>query len=151
MQAFTNGKLRIEGDVMKSQLLGKLFAPQPAEPTSPPPSKPVSGGASGVSGEVEQIFNAMPKNFKAAEAQGVDVVFQYKIAGGGDWSVVIKNQQCQVRKEVIANAHCTLTIDAENFLKLRKGELDPMQAFTSGKLTIQGDMMKSQLLSKLFS
>jgi len=25
MQAYTSGKLKIEGDIMKSQLLGKLF------------------------------------------------------------------------------------------------------------------------------
>jgi len=30
------------------------------------------------------------------------------------------------------------------------GELNPMTAFTSGKLKIEGDMMKSQLIGKLF-
>jgi putative sterol carrier protein len=30
------------------------------------------------------------------------------------------------------------------------GKLDPMKAFTSGKLTIDGDVMKSQLIGKLF-
>ena len=30
------------------------------------------------------------------------------------------------------------------------GKLDPMKAFTSGKLKIDGDVMKSQLIGKLF-
>jgi putative sterol carrier protein len=30
------------------------------------------------------------------------------------------------------------------------GKLPPMQAYTSGKLKIEGDLMKSQLLEKLF-
>ena len=30
------------------------------------------------------------------------------------------------------------------------GRLDPMQAFTSGKLKIEGDVMKSQLIGQLF-
>ena len=30
------------------------------------------------------------------------------------------------------------------------GKLNAMQAYTSGKLKIQGDLMKSQLIQKLF-
>jgi len=33
---------------------------------------------------------------------------------------------------------------------MMRGELPAMQAFTSGKLVIEGDIMKSQLLEKLF-
>jgi hypothetical protein len=31
------------------------------------------------------------------------------------------------------------------------GTLPAMQAYTSGKLTIEGDLMKSQLIEKLFN
>jgi putative sterol carrier protein len=37
-----------------------------------------------------------------------------------------------------------------DFLAMMGGTLAPMQAFTSGKLKIEGDVMKSQLLEKLF-
>jgi putative sterol carrier protein len=37
-----------------------------------------------------------------------------------------------------------------DFLAMMGGKLPPMQAFTSGKLKIEGDVMKSQLLEKLF-
>ena len=38
----------------------------------------------------------------------------------------------------------------EDFLALTLGKLNAMQAFTSGKLKIEGDLMKSQLIEKLF-
>jgi putative sterol carrier protein len=38
----------------------------------------------------------------------------------------------------------------EDFLALVAGQLPAMQAFTSGKLKIEGDLMKSQLIEKLF-
>ena len=38
-----------------------------------------------------------------------------------------------------------------DFLDLLGGKLNPMQAYTTGKLKIAGDLMKSQLITKLFS
>jgi putative sterol carrier protein len=38
-----------------------------------------------------------------------------------------------------------------DFLAMMAGSLPAMQAYTSGKLKIEGDIMKSQLLEKLFS
>jgi len=38
----------------------------------------------------------------------------------------------------------------EDFLKLVAGQLPAMQAYTSGKLKIEGDLIKSQLVTKLF-
>jgi len=34
---------------------------------------------------------------------------------------------------------------------MMNGKLKPMQAYTSGKLKIEGDIMKSQLIEKLFA
>ena len=38
----------------------------------------------------------------------------------------------------------------EDFLKIVKGQLPAMSAYTSGKLKIEGDLLKSQLFEKLF-
>jgi putative sterol carrier protein len=38
----------------------------------------------------------------------------------------------------------------DDFLKMMTGELNAMNAYTSGKLKIEGDLMKSQLIEKLF-
>ena len=45
---------------------------------------------------------------------------------------------------------CTIKMADGDFLAMMGGKLPAMQAFTSGKLLIGGDVMKSQLLEKLF-
>jgi 3-hydroxy-3-methylglutaryl CoA synthase/NAD(P)-dependent dehydrogenase (short-subunit alcohol dehydrogenase family)/putative sterol carrier protein len=101
---------------------------------------------------VASIFAAMPEHFNAEAARGVTVTFQYRITGakGGDWTVAVKDGTCEVVEGFAEAADCTLTIAAEDFVRLISGELNPMQAYTSGKLKIQGDIMKSQLIEKLF-
>ncbi|MEJ2167048.1 MAG: SDR family NAD(P)-dependent oxidoreductase [Desulfobacterales bacterium] len=101
---------------------------------------------------VDSIFEAMPEAFVADAAAGVDVVFQFVIGGGGggDWHCVIKDSTCTVDTGAHAKPDCTLKMEADDFLKMMNGALPPMQAYTSGKLKIEGDIMKSQLIEKLF-
>ncbi len=108
--------------------------------------------AGGDAAEVAAIFDKMPAAFQADKAAGVDAIFQYVIAGpgGGEWTVAVKDGKCTVEKGKAAKATCTLKIAAADFVRMIKGELPPMQAFTSGKLAIDGDVMKSQLIGKLF-
>jgi putative sterol carrier protein len=44
----------------------------------------------------------------------------------------------------------TLKMSDEDFLQYVGGQLPAMQAYTSGRLKIEGDLMKSQLVEKLF-
>jgi putative sterol carrier protein len=102
--------------------------------------------------DVQSIFDRLPGTFKADAAQGVDVVFQFNISGsgGGDWSCAIRNKTCTVERGRHEKPTCTLKMGAEDFSAMISGQLPPMQAFTSGKLKIEGDVMKSQLIEKLF-
>ncbi len=117
-----------------------------------PAGSDARAGAGGDAAEVAAIFDKMPAAFQADKAAGVDAVFQYVIAGpgGGEWTVTVKDGNCVVEKAKAAKATCTLKIGAADFVRMIKGELPPMQAFTSGKLSIDGDVMKSQLIGKLF-
>jgi NAD(P)-dependent dehydrogenase (short-subunit alcohol dehydrogenase family)/acyl dehydratase/putative sterol carrier protein len=117
-------------------------------------SKPAaaSAGESAGFGSAADVFDAMPAAFVADAASGADVVFQYVISGegGGDWHSVIKDQTCRVNSGSHAEPNCTLKMDAADFLDMMNGKLPAMQAYTSGKLKIEGDIMKSQLIEKLF-
>jgi putative sterol carrier protein len=88
----------------------------------------------------------------ADAAAGVDVVFQYNIGGegGGDWYCVIADGGCRVQTGAHEKPICTLMMEAADFLDMMNGKLAAMQAYTSGKLKISGDIMKSQLIEKLF-
>jgi NAD(P)-dependent dehydrogenase (short-subunit alcohol dehydrogenase family) len=101
---------------------------------------------------VAAVFGAMPAAFRPEAAAGISAVFQYRISGegGGDWYCVIENTQCRVLAGEHKQPTCTLVMAAPDFLAMMDGRLPPMQAFNSGKLKIEGDIMKSQLIEKLF-
>ena len=103
-------------------------------------------------GDVQAVFDKMLGSFKADAAGGVNVTFQFNISGqgGGEWYCVIKDASCTVEKGIHEKPVCTIKMAAGDFLAMMGGKLPAMQAFTSGKLQIGGDVMKSQLLEKLF-
>ncbi|MBI5897394.1 MAG: SCP2 sterol-binding domain-containing protein, partial [Desulfobacterales bacterium] len=71
--------------------------------------------------------------------------------GGGDWSLAIRDQRCELADGAHAKPTCTLKMAAADFCTMIGGQLPPMQAYTTGKLKIEGDIMKSQLIEKLFA
>ncbi len=99
-----------------------------------------------------EVFTAMPDAFKPDKAAGLDMVFQYSLSGpnGGDWNITIKDQKCEIKEGQADSPTTTIKMTDEDFIALITGELDPMTAFTSGKLKIEGDMMKAQVLGTLF-
>lgn len=133
-------------DDANAALFGLVSPPQPEKDAK-------SGGEATDSGmRVKDVFDKMPAAFNPDAAKGVDVVFQYSISGsdGGDWTVSVKDGACEVAPGKADKPTCTLKIADNDFLDMISGKLDPMKAFTSGKLKIDGDVMKSQLIGKLF-
>jgi putative sterol carrier protein len=124
--------------------LGELIERFKPQGTAEPSRKPELA--------VSSVFERMPAAFQPDRAAGVDVVFQYDITGpgGGTWYVSIKDGQCEVREGRHEKPTTTIIMSDEDFLSLIRRELDAMQAFTTGKLKVQGDIMKSQLIGKLF-
>jgi len=101
---------------------------------------------------VKAIFEKMPSIFNADAAKGVDATFQFNISGegGGDWYAEVKGGACKVEAGVHPSPTTTIKMDAADFVDMINGKLPAMQAFTSGKLKIGGDIMKSQLITRLF-
>jgi putative sterol carrier protein len=136
-----NGKFYFELNEQVGDVINAFSAPPPAAAEAP--KKNLS---------VADIFSAMPGSFNSAAAAGVDVVFQYHISGpgGGDWHCVVKDNACTVSSGVHAKPTCTLKMADTDFIDMIGGTLPAMKAYTSGKLKIEGDIMKSQLIEKLF-
>ena len=124
--------------------LGKLVEPGPTQEVPEPEA--------GKELTVEGIFGRITESFQADKAAGIDVVFQYRISGpgGGDWNVSIRNGVCEMAQGIHPNPTTTILMSDQDFLSMISGKLNAMQAYTSGKLKIQGDLMKSQLIQKLF-
>ena len=110
-------------------------------------SAPVKKGPSAAT-----VFENMPGAFQADKAAGVEVVFQYKLtgAGGGEWNTVIKDGNLEINKGTHSSPTTTIVMDSEDFIDMVGGKKNAMQLYTGGKLKIEGDLMKSQLIEKLF-
>ena len=108
--------------------------------------------AEGPPATVQAVFDTLPSAFQPKAAAGVDVVFQFAISGpgGGDWSAAIQDGECTVQSGIHEKPTTTLKMAGDDFLKYVSGQLPAMQAYSSGKLKIEGDLMKSQLVEKLF-
>ncbi len=115
------------------------------------PAKPQAEAGAKLTSTAD-VFKAMPAAFNPEAAKGVDVVFQYHISGanGGDWHCSVKDGSCTIEPGVHSKPTCTLKMADKDFLDMINGVLPAMQAYTSGKLKIEGDVMKSQLIGKLF-
>jgi NAD(P)-dependent dehydrogenase (short-subunit alcohol dehydrogenase family)/acyl dehydratase/putative sterol carrier protein len=142
------GKIKSMDKAMPFPNATAAFAPMmSAFSTERKAEVPKGGGVT-----VKDIFDRLPGAFQAGAAAGVDVVFQFDISGGGggSWYVTIKDGACKVSDGSHGNPTTTITMGDEAFVKMIQGELNAMAAYTSGKLKIGGDLMKSQLIGKLF-
>jgi len=130
---------------LMSMLTGSQKAPEEAGEEE---EKKGKGGLMTVQG----VFDQMTESFQADAAAGVDVVFQFNISGpgGGDWHVTVKGGTCTVEPGIHSKPTTTLKMLDEDFQKYVRGQLPAMQAYTTGRLKIEGDLMMSQLIEKLF-
>ena len=99
-----------------------------------------------------EIFSKIPDAFQASAASGVDVVFQFDLSGdgGGKWHIVVKDGACEVGDGAHGSPTTTILMSGPDFVDMIQGRLNAMKAYTSGSLKIEGDLMKSQLIEKLF-
>jgi NAD(P)-dependent dehydrogenase (short-subunit alcohol dehydrogenase family)/acyl dehydratase/putative sterol carrier protein len=135
-----------------NDLMGDMLTAFERKPEKEAPAAQAEAKTGGGIASVKAVFEKMPSAFRADKAAGVSVVFQYTISGtdGGEWFAEIKEGACRVEAGKHATPTCTLAIASADFLDLMNGKLPAMQAYTSGKLKIGGDIMKSQLIGKLF-
>ncbi len=102
---------------------------------------------------VSSVLAGMQGSLGPDVAERVVVVCPLSISGsgGGEWSCEIKDKTCTIDTGVHAKAACTLKMADSDFLDMMTGKLPAMQAYSSGKLQIGGDILKSQLIEKLFT
>lgn len=100
--------------------------------------------------ETAQIIEQMNSKFNADAAQGMNKVFQFNIEDADNHHIIINDGSCEIQAGDHADPDATLIMDTETFKGIASGETDGMQAFMSGQLKVEGDMMLSTKLSELF-
>jgi uncharacterized OB-fold protein len=100
---------------------------------------------------VADIFGTMEGRVNPGGVAGVSANYAYKVTGegGGEWTVCVKDGGVRVLAGVHEPA-VTSTISAADWIDLTLGKLDGMTAFTSGRLTVEGDLGLMGKASKFF-
>ncbi|MEM1120608.1 MAG: SCP2 sterol-binding domain-containing protein [Bacteroidota bacterium] len=94
--------------------------------------------------ELSAIVSEMQK--KAADAAPLGSTLKFDM--GGEIIYIDGNNGNAVSTED-KEADCTVSVDKDDFIALNNGDLNPMMAFMSGKIKVDGDMSVAMKLQSL--
>jgi hypothetical protein len=101
--------------------------------------------------KVEDIFNTMEERFRPEGAKGVDASFGYDISGRGKWKLTVKDESMKIEKTDDLSGCVAITkADPDTFVGVNIGKVDGTAAFTSGKISVEGDIGALGMTFKLF-
>ncbi|MCZ7667618.1 MAG: SCP2 sterol-binding domain-containing protein [Chloroflexi bacterium] len=100
---------------------------------------------------VSDIFSNMSQNFNAEKAGDLDASVVFDLSGdeGGAWTVSVADGKCDVQQGAAESPTATIQMSAADYAAMTSGALNPMMAFMSGKIKVDGDLntvMKFQTL-----
>ena len=110
--------------------------------------------AAGLDTILGQVFDAMRERFVPEKAAGQSAVIQWDINapdGTHSYQFKVADGAASWSKGTDDAPRTTLAFSLADFLRFVAGQLDGMQAFMSGKLRLQGDMMFAQTLQTWFA
>ncbi|XP_078656348.1 hydroxysteroid dehydrogenase-like protein 2 isoform X1 [Branchiostoma floridae x Branchiostoma belcheri] len=164
------GNFAIDQDVLKEEGIQDLdqYACVPGHPLMPDfflditaeelnkdlPQAAAAGGASqAAAGGPAQTFEVINSLVSEDILSTVKGVFQFNLTGAeeGTWHLDLKNAPGGggAGEPPSGKPDVLMTLDSADFVKMFAGELQPTQAFMSGKLRIKGDLAMAIKLEKL--
>ncbi|HBP21175.1 MAG TPA: hypothetical protein DEA08_25735, partial [Planctomycetes bacterium] len=110
-----------------------------APAAAPAAPKPLSPGE-----VIDKAFELLPQLFLPERAKGWKATIHFDIGGADPWTIAVADGKCSTTKGKEGDPSCVVTVDAETYAAVVKGELKPEKAFMSGKIraTNLADMMK---------
>lgn len=103
--------------------------------------------------DIARIFPEMVAHFDPSKAAGVDATVQFDLSGenGGQYWLKIANQTATVGEGAVENPRMTIKGAADDYAAMAQGTLNPMQAFMSGRIKVQGDMALAMKFMSMFN
>lgn len=91
---------------------------------------------------IPESFQGLETAFLPDRAATVNKTIQFDFTGAepGTWRLTIASGTISYAQEAAESPNAIVIVDSEDWLKLLRGELNPMSAVISGKLKIKGDM-----------
>ena len=100
----------------------------------------------------DELLAKVRKMGENADVSNTDfLAVQVNITGkdSGVFYVEVKDHKVSIEPYEYNDRNCAITMNMTNFNKMIDGKLDPMLAFTTGKLKLEGDAGKALEFSKV--
>jgi len=102
-----------------------------------------------------QIFKGMERQFDREKGAGVRSVIRWEISGppGRDpdrWQLVVEDGLCRAGRRLDRDADLTIKADGERFLEIVTAPAQGPGMYMTGKIKIEGDVMRAAQLTSLF-
>lgn len=101
---------------------------------------------------IQSLMEKVVRAFQPEKAAGVDARVQFHLTGaqGGDWVAVIRDQKLSVEPGTVPNPTLSFSADTADIMNMFTGKLNPVQAYMTGKVQMQGDMGLAMRLANMF-
>lgn len=100
-----------------------------------------------------ELFSEVKGMFLGADTSGIDehLAYQFNITGEGEgiFYAEVKDGELSVEPYEYYDRDVIFTCTAELLLGLAAGKVDPVEAFTEGRLGVEGDIDKALKLKDL--
>ena len=83
-------------------------------------------------------FAALETAFQPQKAAGVNRTIQFDFTGAesGTWTLQVQNGTMAYHQGAAESPNATVTVDSEEWLKILKGETNPVTSFMGGKIKV---------------
>lgn len=100
--------------------------------------------------DTQVMFEEMAERFNSSAATGLEAVFQYKLDEGDTYFAAISEGNCVLEQGEHDEPSVVLLMNNQTFSDVLNGETNGMQAFMSGQIRAEGDIMLATRLEALF-
>lgn len=101
---------------------------------------------------LKQLFQSLPGALDREAAEDLAAVYQFDLSGphGAQYVLTIRDGTCVVEEGSHTDPHVTLSMAAEDCLKVLNGQLSGPAIVMTGRLRITGDVGLALQLKSLF-
>ena len=102
--------------------------------------------------EVRSIFPDMAAGFIPEKADGINAVILFDLSGdnGGQFWIRVADGAAESGEGAVEDPAMTLKASADDWFAVSTGQMNPMQAFMTGKIKILGDMSLAMRMQTMF-
>jgi putative sterol carrier protein len=96
-----------------------------------------------------ELLEGLEDRVDPARTRGTTASYRFDVQGAGSWRVEVDDGAVAVT-ESDEPADCVIRASEENLLRIVRGELNPVTAYMTGRVRVEGDITLATRLRDLF-